>query len=206
MTPTEKPQRMIEDFSRGLHDWVGNLSKKSWHIETRKLVDPRWMGPKDGELVIEVKAPAKSWIGVNVMRRFKSQSNGQFRYYAYFQLEKEGWNTLRMKPVDFENVYGEKLDDWHKVIILRFSDAESLGRDHKKRADYAKGKGGIVASIPSNVSSWDSSYYQLTDKAFAVENVTVISSKVDRFRNLRWEGGEYVERSKHWQKDVKARK
>lgn len=206
VTPTEKPQRMIEDFSRGLHDWVGNLSKKSWHIETRKLVDPRWMGPKDGELVIEVKAPAKSWIGVNVMRRFKSQSNGQFRYYAYFQLEKEGWNTLRMKPVDFENVYGEKLDDWHKVIILRFSDAESLGRDHKKRADYAKGKGGIVASIPSNVSSWDSSYYQSTDKAFAVENVTVISSKVDRFRNLRWEGGEYVERPKHWQKDVKARK
>jgi hypothetical protein len=72
--------------------------------------------------------------------------------------------------------------------------------------DYAKGKGDMVASISSNVSSWDSSYYHSTDKAFAAENVTATSSKVDRFRNLRWEGGEYVERPKHWQKDAKASK
>jgi cephalosporin-C deacetylase-like acetyl esterase len=201
VVPTEKPQRLIDDFSRGLHDWVGNLSKKSWRIETRKLVDPRWIGPKDGELVIDVKAPAKSWIGVNIMRRFQSQSNGQYRYYAYFQLEREGWNTLRMKPSDFENVYGEKLDDWHKVIILAFSDAESLGRDHKNRDGKAKGNGSSVASIPTNVSSWDSSYYHSSNKAFAAENVTETSSKVDRFRNLRWEGGTFVERPKHWEEE-----
>jgi hypothetical protein len=92
------------------------------------------------------------------------------------------------------------------VTILAFSDVESLGRDHKKHAGYAKGKGGMVTSISSNVSSWDSSYYHSTDKAFAAENVTATSSKVDRFRNLRWEGGEYVERPKHWQKDAKASK
>ena len=62
------------------------------------------------------------------------------------------------------------------------------------------------AMYPSNVSSWDSSYYHSTDKAFAAENLTATSSKVDRFRNLRWDGGVYVERPKHWQKDARASK
>jgi hypothetical protein len=39
------------------------------------------------------------------------------------------------------------------VTILAFSDVDSLGRDHKKRGDYAKGKGDMVALISSNVSS-----------------------------------------------------
>jgi cephalosporin-C deacetylase-like acetyl esterase len=197
--PTEKPQRQIDDFSRGLHDWVGDLSKsKNWQIETRKLVDPRWMGPQGGELVIDVKAPAAdSWIGVNIRRRFQGQNNSQYRYFAYYQLEKEGWNTLRMKPDDFENVYNEKLDDWHKVIVLTFRDAESLGREHKSRMPKADGKAGGIASIPSDVSGWDSSYYHSTDTAFASENVEATGSRVDRFRNLRWEGGEYIPRPKH---------
>ena len=201
--PTEKPQRLIDDFARGLHDWVGNLDKpKNWMIETRKLVDPRWIGPKGGELVIDVNSPAaESWIGIEIRRRFRGQNNGQFRYYGYFQFDKAGWQTLRMKPNDFENVHGEKLDDWHKLITVTFRDAEAQGREHKSRMPKAGGQTRTTVSIPSNVSGWDSSYYHSTDKAFAAENVTASSSKVDRFRNLRWEGGEYVPRSKHYQKE-----
>jgi cephalosporin-C deacetylase-like acetyl esterase len=203
VTPTEKPQRLIDDFNRGLHDWIGNLDKaKNWFIETRKLVDPRWIGPKDGELVIDVNAPSsQSWIGVSIRRRFKGQNNSEFRYYAYFQLESQGWNTLGMKPEDFENIYGEKLDDWHKVIVLGFEDAEALGKKHRKRLGQSKGQATSTMEIPSEVSGWDSSYYHSTDAKFADENVATTGSKVGRFRNLRWEGGEYVDRPKHWEEE-----
>ena len=201
--PTEKPQRLIDDFSGGLHDWVGNLDKpKNWMIETRKLVDPRWIGPKGSELVIDVNSPAaESWIGIEIRRRFRGQINGQFRYYGYFQFDKAGWQTLRMKPNDFENVHGEKLDDWHKVITVTFRDAEAQGREHKSRMQKAGGQASTTVSIPSNVSGWDSNYYHSTDSAFASENVEKTGSKVDRFRNMRWEGGNYLARPKHWQKD-----
>jgi dienelactone hydrolase len=203
VTPTEKPQRVIDDFSRGLHDWVGNLDKtKNWFMETRKLVDPRWIGPKGGELVIDVNAPdPESWIGVSIRRRFKGQNNSEFRYYGYFQLKNKGWNTLRMKPQDFENICGEKLDDWHKVILLRFEDAEALGKTHQQRLSQQQGKASSTMEIPSDVSSWDSRYYHSTNAKFTDENVAATGSKVGRFRNLRWEGGEYVDRPKHWEEE-----
>ena len=44
-----------------------------------------------------------------------------------FQLDEKGWNTLRMKPGALENIYAEKLDDWHKINLLRFEYAEAFG-------------------------------------------------------------------------------
>ena len=43
--------------------------------------------------------------------------------------------------------------------------------------------------------------YNPANKAFAAVNVTETSSKVDRFRDLRWEGGTFVGRPKHWVKE-----
>ena len=200
--PIGKPDRLIDDFSRGLHDWTGHLNMRGWKIETRKLVDPRWMGPKGGELVVDVKAPAEnSWIGVNIMRRFRGHNNGEYRYYAYYRLPEKGWNTLRMKPEQFENNRGEKLDDWHKVTNLIFQDADFLAKDHRGRMLKAEGKGSGTTPIPSDVSGWDSSYYHSTDDAYATDNVEETTHKVDHFRNLRWEGGEYIPRPKHYEED-----
>ena len=106
-----------------------------------------------------------------------------------------------MKPQDFENIYGEKLDDWHKVILLRFEDAEALGKTHQQRLSQQQGKASSTMEIPSDVSSWDSRYYHSTDAKFTDENVAATGSKVGRFRNLRWEGGEYVDRPKHWEEE-----
>ena len=107
-----------------------------------------------------------------------------------------------MKPQQFENIYGEKLDDWHKVMVLTFQDAKYLAKEHQSRMPKAKGKsiGTGPASIPTQTSGWDSSYYHSTDQAFAGENVKETSEKVAWFRNLRWEGGKYISRPKHWEK------
>ena len=87
------------------------------------------------------------------------------------------------------------------MITVTFRDAEAQGREHKSRMQKAGGQASTTVSIPSNVSGWDSNYYHSTDSAFASENVEKTGSKVDRFRNMRWEGGNYLARPKHWQKD-----
>jgi len=196
---TEKPQRQIDDFSRGLHDWTGNWTKgKGWKIQTRKVSDPRWVGPKGGELVFEVNAPAKDgWIGASILRRFRGQNNGQFRYFAFAKLPKAGWNTVRLKPDDFQNIYGEKLDDWHKAMALSLGDAGSMAHSKEKMLPRAGKK--AVKGIPTDVSSWDN-YTQTTDD-YAKDNIEKRSDADGRIRNLRWEGGKYVKRAKHWEKN-----
>ena len=79
--------------------------------------------------------------------------------------------------------------------------ADFPAKDHRGRMLKAKGKGSGTTPIPSDVSGWDSSYYHSTDDAYATDNVEETTHKVDHFRNLRWEGGEYIPRPKHYEED-----
>ena len=105
-----------------------------------------------------------------------------------------GWNTVRLKPDDFQNIYGEKLDDWHKVMALEIGDAAALAKDKKRLLPRAGKKG--VAAIPTDVSSWGN-YTQTTDD-YAKDNIEKKTGGNARVRNLHWEGGEYIQRPKHW--------
>jgi hypothetical protein len=98
--PTEKTSRLIDDFSRGLQDWTGNLSSpRGWSLETRKIVDPRWNGPKGAELTFDMLSPAQdAMLGVMATRRFKGKNNGEHRYYGFVKLSKMGWNEVRVTP------------------------------------------------------------------------------------------------------------
>ena len=40
-----------------------------------------------------------------------------------------------------------------------------------------------------------------SNAAYAADNVEEMSQKVDIFRNLRWEGGEYIPRPKYYVED-----
>jgi dienelactone hydrolase len=203
VTPTQKISRVIDDFSRGLQDWTGKLSSpRGWSLETRKIVDPRWIGPKGAELVCDVLSPAPgATLGVMVTRRFNGQSNGEYRYYGFVKMTKKGWNEIRVKPDMLENVYGKKLDDWHKVMKLQFIDGQTLARDKQKRIPRAGNKRPAgSAGVPTDVSSWSSKYYHSTDPTFADDNVQDKTGKTIPLRNLRWEGGAYVKRPKHWKK------
>ena len=55
-----------------------------------------------------------------------------------------------------------------------------------------------LGAVPDKVSGWDEKYYKEAGEEYTKDNVM---SKDDvlvktRFKNLRWEGGEYIERSK----------
>jgi hypothetical protein len=199
--PTEKPQRLIEDFRRGFRDWWGSPAKdRGWHMSTRKVSDPRWTGPKGAALVCDAWSPAPgNWLGVETTRRFRGQNSGHFKYFAFVELDEAVWNPVKLEPSDFTNIYGEKLDDWHKIMTLSFGDGEAVARE-KKRLLPRAGKQAVPA-IPTEVSSWNSKYYRSGDDAYAKGNIEKRGQGQSRIRNLRWEGGEYVPRPKHWEKD-----
>ncbi|MDF7827074.1 hypothetical protein P4B35_23830, partial [Pontiellaceae bacterium B12227] len=53
---TEVPLRLIDDFSRGYHDWylLNEGSSALWQFWTRKLNDPSWTGLGGTELTLDV--------------------------------------------------------------------------------------------------------------------------------------------------------
>jgi len=188
---TAEFSRMIEDFRGELRDWTGDLGKpRGWTISTRKIADPRWVGPEGAELVLEAHSPvAGRWLGFYASHRFRGANSGALHFYSFVPLEKKGWNTVRLQPEDFQNVYGEKLTDWGVVSGIRIGDAEAMAND--KRRFLPRAGDQAVPAIPSEVSSWDSSYYQSTDDAYAKDNIehATVTGARNRFRDLRWEGG-----------------
>jgi len=125
---------VIDDFGRGLKDWSSDPTKaRGWSMTTRKLSDPRWVGPKGAELACEVSSVAPgNWLGVVIHRRFKGRNSGHAPYFAFIKLPQAGWNPVRLKPSDFTNVYGEVLDDWHKALSLTFGEGESVANEKKR--------------------------------------------------------------------------
>lgn len=117
--PTEKWSRMIYDGS-DMSEWA--VDKGS--LMTRKLVDPRWYGPKDGKLFAKVKTTKPS-------RRLKirietSQKRSQVvprdqrlpaeTYYAVSSLKEPGTHEVELSSVMFKTDEGKALEDWTTAI------------------------------------------------------------------------------------------
>lgn len=208
--------RLIDDFSAGLRDWTGSLqSNYWWNISSRKVANPRFIGPKGAEIVIDVNAPEPgTYIGVRAWRNFMNEHISEGQFYGFFELKNQGWNTLRIKTADLKNRFGRELDDWHKLSMIELCSAATLKRDVEGR--YG-GKiedrliGGQpkenftvqVGRVPDKVSGWNESYYTKAGDEYTKDNMV---SKDDllarnRFRNMRWEGGEVVERSKPYERE-----
>jgi dienelactone hydrolase len=199
VTPTAKRSREIESFAGKLKDWIGfkHHGRKAWSVETRKLNALRWLGPKGGELVFEINGPAKSLFGARVTRRNRGSNAGLDHFYTFITLEKDGWNEVRLKPEQFQNIVAEKLDDWHMVIKLELSDGQSMVK-HKKKFLPRAGKK-AVAALPTTVSQWKSDYYQSSDDQYTKDRVAGNTMTMKHLlRNMRWEGGNYPDRPDPW--------
>jgi len=210
--------RMVDDFSAGLRDWGGDLRNGHWwNIDTRKIADARFLGPKGAELVLEVNSPAPGQIlGVVVERQFMEANFREHAFYGFSELPGQGWNTVRIKTSDLRNPYGWPLDDWHKLSRLALMSGPSLkrlvernyapaARAVAKRQEGRQTKYVVnVGEVPDKVSGWDESYYKEAGDEYTTFNMV---SKDDllarrRFRNLRWEGGTYVARTKPYEREI----
>ena len=206
--------RTIDDFAAGLRDWSGSLKNDYWWgISTRKASNPRWMGPKGAELVFEVNAPEPgTYIGVRANRNFMNDHIMEGQFYGFFELKDKGWNTIRIKTADLKNRFGWELDDWHKLALIGLCSAATLKRDvenHYGGKIDPKLLGGQpkekftlqVGSVPDKVSGWSESYYTEAGDEYTKFNMVSKDDRLarQRFRNMRWEGGEYVKRTKPYE-------
>ena len=207
----EIQNRLIDDFSAGLRDWTGSLANNYWWaINSRKVASARSIGPKGAQLVFDVNAPEPgTYIGVRVMRNYMNSHLAEGEFYGFFELKDKGWNTVRIGTSDLKNRFGWELDDWHKLASIELCSAASLKRDVETRygaefdprliGDQPKEKfKPQVGRVPDTVSGWSESYYTEAGDEYTTFNMV---SKDDllarqRFRNMRWEGGEFVQRTK----------
>lgn len=62
---TDQPTRLVEDFSRGWHDWQGNWGKNGGRMTTAKIKDPKWRGPDGESLCLEIKSAADTSLDLS---------------------------------------------------------------------------------------------------------------------------------------------
>jgi hypothetical protein len=163
---TDTVDRMIDDGSRGWHDWYrlnwGNPSL--WTVVTRKLKDAKWRGPDRAKLVFEVNPLKDASLVVSVTSNdwgaFSSSAKAQ--YHAAVELKgSPDFQTVSFSLADFvpsDPANQAPLANWQTVTELGLS--PSLGARKPGQPAPPEGK---PWARPTEV----------------------------RIRNLRWEGGEY---------------
>lgn len=126
---TEKPTRLIDDFSRGFHDWYTlNINNRHhWLISTRKLADPRWEAPRGAKLSFEI-APTEAGNTLAVQLKTDSWRGYSGRradtWTALVPLAKAGRQRVELAASALTNASGATLDDWYGVTELIFQSGD----------------------------------------------------------------------------------
>jgi hypothetical protein len=163
---TDKPSRMIDDFSRGWQDWFrlewGN--PHVWVATTRKLKDPKWRGPAGAKLVFEVKCPNDNVLSVvadlNGWGAFPGKPGGSYEFRKPLTGSPE-WQTVSIGLDDMVSTKKEspgKLTTWETVTELSIRRSKAYLKD------------GEEVNFGIDTKAWNAPR---------------------EFRNLRWEGGVY---------------
>lgn len=163
---TDKIDRLIDDGSRGWHDWyrLNWGHAPLWSVSTRKLKDAKWRGPHGAKLVFEIKTQTENSLVVTV------QSNA--------------WGAiLPGKPaVEYSAVLSlPGSADW-QTISIGLEDLTAT--DPKHTAPLAHWQTITELGIsPSGATVKEGQKVKVNGKAWQGPR---------EIRNLRWEGGEYT--------------
>jgi dienelactone hydrolase len=133
---TEKTYRVIDDFSRGFHDWytLSIDSTENWIFATRKIVDPSWVGPKNGKLTFEIDNPeAGNLLGVVAVNNEWIGYTGRPKdvYSTVVNLNQKGTVTVSLHASDFKSAKGQIMGDWDQITELNFRAADKALPDNK---------------------------------------------------------------------------
>ncbi|HEY1066364.1 MAG TPA: acetylxylan esterase, partial [Pirellulales bacterium] len=166
---TDKPERLIDDGSRGWHDWylLNWVHAPLWSATTRKLKDPKWRGPDGAVLRFEIKCESDNNLVVTV----NCNAWGAFApgkpavdYTAVKALKgSPDWQPVSISLADLVSLDPKSpgsLADWRSVTELSFSPHGDVLKDGRK--------------TPIEARPWQGPR---------------------AIRNLRWEGGEYTHQS-----------
>jgi len=165
---TDKPSRSIDDFSRGWQDWyrLEWANPHVWNATTRKLKDPKWRGPADAKLVVDVKCPKDNVLAVsadlNGWGAFPGKPAGSYTARKALTGSPD-WQTVSIGLEDMVSD-GKKgvpatMTTWETVTELSFRRAKSYLKDGKE------------VQFGTDAQGW---------------------REPREFRNLRWVGGVYT--------------
>ncbi len=162
---TEKPERSIDDGSRGWHDWY-RLSwdhAPLWTAATRKLKDAKWRGPDGAKLVFEIRSETDNALVVTV------NTNA----WGAFGAGKPAVDYSAVKPV-------KAWADWQTVAV---SLDELAATNPKVTAPLANWQTVTELIIsPSATILKDGQKVKVEGKPWRGPR---------EIRAMRWEGGEY---------------
>jgi hypothetical protein len=116
---TDRPSRVIDDFSRGWEDWYllepGN--PHHWEFTTRKPSDPKWRGETGQKLSFQVQSERPNELVVVLTENFFRVYRGKARDFAAVVSLRGGKESqaVALEPKDFQSADGETLSGWKNV-------------------------------------------------------------------------------------------
>lgn len=120
---TDKPSPLIDDFSRGFHDWylLSGDNPHHWQFWTRKITDPKWRGPAGAAMAIELEVARDNTLVVIVVENEWRGYRG--RRKTYLAVKKiagaERPQRIVLKTSDFTCVEdGGALGSWAQLDQL----------------------------------------------------------------------------------------
>ncbi|QOV92019.1 alpha/beta hydrolase family protein [Humisphaera borealis] len=163
---TDTRERLIDDGTRGWHDWylLNWGHAPLWTATTRKLKDPKWRGPDGATLHFDIQCQTDNTLVVT----FNCNAWGAF---------------IPGKPaVDYTVVKSLKASrDWQTVSV---SLGELTSTDPKQPAPLASWQSVTEFTIsPSGTAMRDGQKVKIDGKPWQGPR---------NIRNLRWEGGTYA--------------
>jgi hypothetical protein len=132
-------ERLIDDFSRGFHDWfqLNPTNTQHWQMWTRKVTDPSWTGPdQGGELTFEITTTGPDTLGVKLLVDWNETSANT--YAATVPITAAGTATVSLPRTAFLNLAtNQPLADWDQVVAFALMSGDKID------ANLAVWSGGI---------------------------------------------------------------
>jgi hypothetical protein len=135
---TDQPERLIDDGSRGWHDWylLNWGHPPLWTAHTRKLKDPTWRGPDGAALTFEVRCESDNQVVVTVnTNAWGAMVPGKPAVdYAVVKplTGSPDWQTVSVRLgelVATDPKVSEPLTSWRTVTELSISPSGTVVRD-----------------------------------------------------------------------------
>lgn len=141
---TEKRRKVIDDFSRGWHDWyrLNPTNPHHWLYSTRKLADPRWQAPENSRLLMELESTEdNNIVAVQLLtNQWRGYAGKKFKTWtAMVLLSKKGMHRVELKLSDFRGIDRSTPENWDGITELIFQPGQKV--DNSKVEDVGKWQG-----------------------------------------------------------------
>ena len=79
-----EPERVIDDFKRGFHDWftINGNHRPLWQHWTRKVTDPKWRGPDGARLALTLRSEKPNVLAFVLKENAWRNYRGKRREYV----------------------------------------------------------------------------------------------------------------------------